>query len=173
MLAIMFDLHFKSFQVVENYVGHGDCICLVSKYDANVIIPFLTMVFEVLLNHIVQTCVMTIDGLVVGCNDFIKGNNIFGVSASMENLCVHFLFGNCFIQEVICNFVVYVKPLVWWYNHERRFPNICFFAKQILGISGSQVGIERVFNFFSVLTILRCCKLQVKILDCIIIVVKN
>jgi hypothetical protein len=27
---------------------------------------------------------MTIDGLVVGCNDFIEGNNIFGVSESME-----------------------------------------------------------------------------------------
>ncbi len=78
----------KSLQVVENYVGHGDSICLVSKYDVNVIIPFLTMVFEALLNHMVQTCVMTIDGLVVGCNDFIKGINIFGVGASMEkSLC--------------------------------------------------------------------------------------
>jgi len=52
MFAIMCDLHFKSLQVVENYVGHGDCICLVSKYDANVIIHFLTMVFEASLNHI-------------------------------------------------------------------------------------------------------------------------
>ncbi len=69
-------------------MGHGDSICLVSKYDVNVIIPFLTMVFEALLNHMVQTCVMTIDGLVVGCNDFIKGINIFGVGASMEkSLC--------------------------------------------------------------------------------------
>jgi hypothetical protein len=32
MLAIMFDFHFKSLQVVENYVGHGDYIHLVSKY---------------------------------------------------------------------------------------------------------------------------------------------
>lgn len=89
----MFDLLFKSLRVVENYVGRGDCICLVSKYDANVTIHFLTMVFETLLNHIVQTCLMTIDGLVVGCNDFIEGNNIFGVGASMEkSLCALFVW---------------------------------------------------------------------------------
>jgi len=52
MFAITCDLHFKSLQVVENYVGHGDCICLVSKYDANMISHFLTMVFEASLNHI-------------------------------------------------------------------------------------------------------------------------
>ncbi len=46
MFAIMFDLHFKSLQVVENYVGHGECISLISRYDANVIIPFLTMVLK-------------------------------------------------------------------------------------------------------------------------------
>jgi len=37
MLTIMFDPHFKSLTVVENYVGHGACIPIASGYDANVI----------------------------------------------------------------------------------------------------------------------------------------
>ncbi len=154
-------------------MGNGDCICFVSKYDANVIIHFLTMVFEALLNHIVQTCLMTIDGLVVGCNGFIKGNNIFGVGASMEKSLCALLVWELFYQEVICNFVVYANPLAWWHNHESQFPNIGLFAKQILGIPRSQIGIECVFNISSVLTMLKCCKLQVNFFNCIIIVVKN
>jgi hypothetical protein len=90
-----------------------------------------------------------------------------------KSLFLHFLFENCFIQKLICNFVVYGKPLAWWRNHESQFPHFGLFDKQILGIPRSQIGIERVFNLSSVLTTLRCCKLQVKILDCIIIVLKN
>jgi hypothetical protein len=49
---------------VENYVGHGACIRLVTKYDANAIIPLLMIIFEV-LNPIVQTCAIEAIGYVV------------------------------------------------------------------------------------------------------------
>jgi len=34
MLPLMLDPRFKSLKVVENYVGHGACICLVVEYFA-------------------------------------------------------------------------------------------------------------------------------------------
>jgi hypothetical protein len=40
MLAIMIDLHSKSSQVVENYVGHDDAFYFTSKYNAKVVIFF-------------------------------------------------------------------------------------------------------------------------------------
>jgi hypothetical protein len=51
--------------------------------------------------------------------------------------------------------------------------NVGFLAKQILGIPRSQIEIERGFSLVGVLTTLKCCRLQVDNLDCIITVVKN
>jgi len=55
MFTLMFDPRLKSLKVVENYVGCKDCICLVTKYDVNEVIPLLMIVFEV-LNPTVQAC---------------------------------------------------------------------------------------------------------------------
>jgi hypothetical protein len=41
---------------VENYAGCEDYIYLVYEFDANLIIPLLMLVFEI-LNHIIQACV--------------------------------------------------------------------------------------------------------------------
>jgi hypothetical protein len=85
----MFDPHFKSLQGVENYVGCEDYIFLVHEFDANLIILFLILVFEI-LNRIIQACV----AIVVWSNDFIEeDHNIFGVDASMEKF-VQLLFEN-------------------------------------------------------------------------------
>ncbi len=48
MFTLMLDPRFKYLKVVENYVGHGACICLATKYDANAIILLLMTMFEVL-----------------------------------------------------------------------------------------------------------------------------
>jgi hypothetical protein len=136
MLALMLDPRFKSLKVVENYVGCGACIHLVAKYDANAIIPLLMTVFEV-LNPIVQACGVE----VVGFGDFIEeDNNIYCVGASMEEsshaLAVGelSLLGRLSISPATC-----VDPLAWWWIHETQFPNVSFFAKQILRILGSQI----------------------------------
>jgi hypothetical protein len=89
MFALMLDPRFEPLKVVENYVGCGACICLVTKYDANAIIPLLTIMFEV-LNPFVQACAIG----VIGSSEFIKeNNNIFGVGASMEKSLHGFIFG--------------------------------------------------------------------------------
>ncbi len=40
------------------------------------------------------------------------------------------------------------------------FPTISFLARQILGIVGSQIEIERFFSLAGILTNLRKCRLQ-------------
>ncbi len=82
-LTVMLDPRFKSLRVVENYVGHGACICLVAEYDANAVIPILMIMFEV-LNPIVQACVVKVVGFVVGFGDSIKKDNIFSMGTFME-----------------------------------------------------------------------------------------
>jgi hypothetical protein len=58
MFTIMFKFPcFKFLWVMENYAGHVDCIFLTFKYDENVVISLLMMVFEI-LNLIVQACVL-------------------------------------------------------------------------------------------------------------------
>ncbi len=71
MLTIMFDPHFKSLTIVENYVGHGACIPITSGYDANVIIPFFMTWFEI-LNPIAWACSVGVVGLVARFSDFIN-----------------------------------------------------------------------------------------------------
>jgi hypothetical protein len=70
MLTLMLDPRFKSLRVVENYVGLGAYIRLVTKYVANVVIPFLMTVFEV-LNLIVQACAVEVVGSIAGFGNFI------------------------------------------------------------------------------------------------------
>jgi hypothetical protein len=57
------------------------------------------------------------------------------------------------------------KPLQWWGKHESKFPTISFFAKQILGIVGSQIETECIFSLAGILTSFRRCRLQSKNLD--------
>jgi hypothetical protein len=45
MLTLMLDPHYKSLRVVENYVGHGNAICLAFKYVMKEVIPLLTTDF--------------------------------------------------------------------------------------------------------------------------------
>jgi hypothetical protein len=48
MLSIMLDPCIKSLQVVKNYVGCEDYICLAFTNDAHAVILLLMMVFEIL-----------------------------------------------------------------------------------------------------------------------------
>ncbi len=74
-------------------MGRGAYIRLVTKYDSNAIILFLTIMFEV-LNPFVQACAIEVVRHVVGFGDFIKeNNNIFGVGASMEKSSHGLIFG--------------------------------------------------------------------------------
>ncbi len=157
MFALMLDPHFKFLRVLKNYVGWGNVICLVTKYDAKVVIPLLMIIFYV-LNPTIQAFTAQVDGSNVGAIIVEEeDNNIFGVNVSIEESSYVFvvgklyLFKRLFIIPTAC-----VDPLALWCIHEIQFPNVGFLAKQILGILGSQIEIECVFNLVNVLTTLQC-----------------
>jgi hypothetical protein len=163
------DPRFKALRIVENLVGCGNVIQLASKYDVKVV-PLLMVCFG-WLNPIAITFVAAID--FVGLKLELE-ENIFGVGASIEksfktlitkNL---FLFRKHSIPSSAC-----ANPLTWWQMYEGQFPNVAFYAKQILGIPVSQIEIKEVLNLVGVLITLRCCHLQVENMDWIVIVVKS
>jgi hypothetical protein len=152
----MLDPRFKSLRVVENYVGCGACIHFAIEYDANAVIPLLTIVFEV-LNPIVQTCAVE----VVGFGDFIeKDNNIFGVGTSMEeSSCAFVVWELSLFMRLSISTITCVDPLAWWQIHETQFPYVSFLIKQILGIPRSQIETKCVFTLVGVPTTLKCYRL--------------
>jgi hypothetical protein len=97
--TIMLDPHLKCLWGVENYVGCEDYIRLAYEFDANVIIPILMLVFEI-LNCTIQECV----AIVVWSYDFIEDDdNIFGVDTSVKNFMGNYCLGIILVQEVIYN----------------------------------------------------------------------
>jgi hypothetical protein len=38
------------------------------------------------------------------------------------------------------------NPLVWWANHAMQFFHISFLVHKVLGIVGSQIEIQQIFN---------------------------
>jgi hypothetical protein len=47
--------------------------------------------------------------------------------------------------------------LGWWSNHKQQFSNLSYFVHQIMGIIGSQIKSERIFNMANVITSLKGC----------------
>ncbi len=80
MMAIMLDPHFKSFRIVENLLGCGNAIQLVTEYDVSIVIPLLMVCFEQ-LNPIAINALVVVVVDVVG-EEFEE--NMFGVGASIE-----------------------------------------------------------------------------------------
>jgi hypothetical protein len=65
------------------------------------------------------------------------------------------------------------NPFVGWKTHEGQFLNVGFFAKQVFGILGFQIEIEKMFNLIGVLRTLEPSYLQVQNLDKIITIINN
>ncbi len=111
------------------------------------------------MNPTIQAFTAQFDGSYVGVTVVEEGdNNIFGVNVSIEKHSYVFVVGELYLFKRL--FIVptsCVDPLVWWCIHETQFPNVGFLAKQILGILGSQIEIECVFNLVNVLTTFQCC----------------
>jgi hypothetical protein len=158
MFALMLDPRFKFLWALENYVGWGNVIYLAIKYDAKVVIHLLMIIFYV-LNLTIQAFIAQVDGSYVGAIVVEReNNNIFGVNVSIKESSYVFvvgelsLFKRLFIVLATC-----VDPLTWWCIHKTQFPNVGFLAKQILGILGSQIETECVFNLVNVLIALQHC----------------
>ncbi len=147
----MFDPRFKSLQVLKNYVGWGNVICLVIEYDAKVVIPLLMIIFYV-LNPIVQTSTTQVDGSYVKVIVFEeKDDNIFGVGAFVEESSCALVAGKLFIfKRLSIVLVAFVDPLARWHIHEIQFPNVGFLVEYILEITRSHIEIKHVFSLVGV-----------------------
>ena len=66
-----------------------------------------------------------------------------------------------------------VSPFAWWKANEHCYPIVDFFTKQHLGIPGSQIETERIFNIARMLISLQQSRLGTKNLDHLIMIYKN
>jgi hypothetical protein len=131
-LALMWDLHFKSFDVVKTFVGQEKMIQRMAKYDNKTLLLLLVATFRFLnsnFNDLIE--VTPIDG---------DEDSIFGVVTSNE-VTLHGLLRN--ELNLFCHLHVKLKdsilPLTWWKIHETQFSNVSIVVQQILGILGSQI----------------------------------
>jgi len=151
MITLMFDPQSKSLQLLENYVGWGNVICLVIEYDAKVVILQLMIIFYV-LNPIVQTFANQVDGSYVEAIVVEeKDNNIFGVYAFIEESSCALVVGELSLFKRLSIVLLHVfDPLAWWHIHETQFPTIGFLVNYILEILGLHIEIKHVFSLVGV-----------------------
>jgi len=64
-------------------------------------------------------------------------------------------------------------PLAWWWAEEGHFSYVEFVARQILGIVGSQIEANRVFNIVGICMNLCCSRLGTENLEMFISIYKN
>jgi hypothetical protein len=95
MLTLILDPRYKSLLVVENYMGHGNAICLAFKYDMKKIIPLLMTVFKRLNLFIQPQVVASNDGIGLPVEE--DETNMFGVGASMEKYSWALIIGELFL----------------------------------------------------------------------------
>jgi hypothetical protein len=65
------------------------------------------------------------------------------------------------------------NPFTWWVKHEQQFANLIYFARQVMGIVGSQIKIERIFNMVGVITSLKRCRHGIENIDILVLIMKN
>jgi hypothetical protein len=120
--------------------------------------------FERLNPFIQAQVVVSVNGLLVEEDE---------TNIPWKNLHGHWLLKNCFSLEVAIPAPMCANPFAWLKTHEGQFLNVGVFVKQVFGILRFQIEIERVLNLMGVLTTLRCCHLQVRNLNWIIIIINN
>lgn len=110
MLTIMLDPRFKSLQVVENLMGHGNAIWLASNNDFKPMIPLLMVCFEA-LNPTTKACTST------NHNDLEEKGSIFKVGASFkESLRALVRKESSLFMKLSIPSSASKDPLVWWHN---------------------------------------------------------
>lgn len=150
MLALMLDPRFKGLGLVRDYVGADKVVGIVFDYDMQVVLPLLMQCFKRL--HPTAESQQPVTP--------VSENSIFGAQASAEEVILSqlkselSLFRRLHVADGECD-----GPLLWWREHEKEFPNVAFLARQILGIVGSQVELERLFSISGVITSLQRRKL--------------
>jgi hypothetical protein len=164
MLALMLDPRFKGLGLVRDYVGGEKVVSIVYEYDNLVLLPLLMQCYKRL--HPTAQSQEPITP--------ISENSIFGAQASAEEVIMEQLKSELSLfRRLHVADGDYDSPLSWWRKHEKEFRNVAFLARQILGIVGSQVEIERIFSITGVILSQQRCRLGVEHLDKLVFISKN
>jgi len=155
---------FKNLQLIRDYVGLELAMQVVVNYDRKILMPFLLTIYHALTPN--STIVTSIASTVVEVGVF--GSLTFTEEIAMGLIRVELLFFRRTIMPIDP-----FSPFIWWAKHEQQFPNLAYLTRQVMGIVGSQIEIERIFNMVGVITSLKRCQLGIEILDKLFLIMKK
>jgi hypothetical protein len=129
-------------------VDHAhDAIQIVTNYDVNIVCPLLLQVFFHL--NLVRAIV---DQLIVVEDEDL----FFGQIVSNDDVIMSTLKNELQLyQQLVVRLVDIENLLIWWAKHVMQFSHVSFLAHQVLGIVGSKIKIEWIFNVVGVITNLK------------------
>ncbi|KAG0584835.1 hypothetical protein M758_3G242300 [Ceratodon purpureus] len=164
MLALMLDPRFKGLGLVRDYVGPEKVVGIVFEYDNLVLLPLLMQCYKRL--HPTAQSQEPVTP--------ISENSIFGAQASAEEVILEQLKSELSLfRRLHVADGDYDSPLLWWKKHEKEFRNVAYLARQILGIVGSQVEIERIFSITGVILSQQRRRLGTDHLEKLVFISKN
>jgi len=98
---------------------------------------------------------------------------VFGSFVSIEKTTMGLIKAELSLFKRITVLINLFSPFTLWAEHEQQFPNLIYFARQVMGIVGCQIEIERIFNMTGVITSLKHCQLGIENLDKLVLIMKN
>ncbi len=146
----MLDPYCKGLGLVIQYVGKERAFQILGEYDRLILFMFFvcaykflnpTNVSERVPNFALESFQST------SLYDFMETDEDMTLSLVKEQLS-HFRIKKVIEEE--CK-----DPLAWWRAHEVHYSYVGFVGRQILGIVGFQIQVERVFSIASICTNLR------------------
>jgi len=143
MLAIMLDPRFKNMKIIWDFVGDSLALQVVAEYDVKIVYPLLVQAYF----HL-DLVKVVVESIVVEDDDNFFGQNIYNDDAIMSTVRneLH-LFHRLSVGPVEIE-----NLLLWWANHVMQFSHVYFLACQVLGIVGSQIETEQIFNVHRIIT---------------------
>jgi hypothetical protein len=168
MLTLMLDPRFF-FLLMSSFIGNDQGMAIVEQYD----IMSLYLMLMKCYYHL-HSSTKSNNGFANKGVDDDNNLDIFQLITNSTKLAKELfkeemLIFQCYqvdVKEIKC-------PLQWWEKHEAMFQTIGFLVRQILGIVGSQIDIEKIFSLVEILTNLRRCHLQLENLENLFFVNKN
>jgi len=99
--------------------------------------------------------------------------NVFGSLVSTKEIAMGFIRVELLFFKRIAMPIDPFNPFTRWAKHEQWFPNLTYVSRQVMGIVGSQIEIERIFSMVRVITSLKRCWLGIENLDKLVLIMKN
>jgi hypothetical protein len=147
----MLDPHFKDLGLVQ-YVGKEKDALIVGEYDMYVLLLLLVHAYK-FLNHYATSETIVVSTM----TNFEMNNSKVGSLYNLMEIDKEVVL--LVVKEQVRHYRTKKvsdegckDPFAWWKVHESQFSYVVFVARYILGIVGSQIEGERVFNIVGICT---------------------